>query len=92
MSADWNISELDRETAERLLELASANALMPDGLESFALLVNGLNAPESWRKRVRATAAIHMKIVADRNVAAAPEIASIGRALALVKESEPQPD
>jgi hypothetical protein len=86
VSDKWNIPETNIEGVKRLLELSAANASMPNGLESFALLVNGLNAPESWRNRVRDAASSQMTKVANGNVAAASEIASIGRALALVKE------
>jgi hypothetical protein len=88
MSDEWNLPEQDLGTAERLLELANATASMPDGLESLALLVNGLNAPESWRKKVRSAAALQMKNLTNRNEAPAMTIASIGRALALVKVSQ----
>lgn len=89
MSESWNAPGIEQKVVERLLNVASAQAeTSAEGLEAFALLIDGLDAPALWRTRVRTHALYQMKAMADANAAPASDLASIGRALALVREPE----
>jgi len=85
MADKWNIPSVYESDANRLLVLAQADAsLTPEGLESFALLVNGLGNPSEHVNQVKNAAVEWIQKLANANKATTSIVASIGRALALV--------
>jgi hypothetical protein len=60
-----------------------------EGLESFALLVHGLGAPQDWGDQVRMAASSWIEKCVAKNEAPANRVAIIGKALALVNQPHP---
>ena len=88
MSDTWNFPENTSQDIEKFLMLAQMEAHhSPEGLEAFALLVNGLGASVRWRDQVRAAAGGWATKATSVNVVTSEAVALIGRALALVRES-----
>ena len=87
MSNGWNLPEDKIEDAKRLLSLAMGEATQnEESLESFALLVHGLGAPEDWPDKVRTVAFSWIDKCVAKNEAPANRVAIIGKELALTNQ------
>lgn len=88
MSDTWSFPDNTSQDVEKFLMLAQMEAHhTPEGLEAFALLVNGLGASRKWRDQVRAAAGGWATKATNVNSITSDAVALIGRALALVRES-----
>jgi hypothetical protein len=89
MSDGWNVPDVSIGNVERLLGLAKGAAyLTGDGLEAYALLVNGAGASKEHRNEVRNAAVYWTDKLVSSNDAPSGIVTSIARALALVREQE----